>query len=115
MKLFADFIAIVHGLWVVTVIIGPLISWKFRPFRWVHLVMMATTFLIMISGQLCPLTIWEQDLRAGVDAAGQFSGGFINNYVTKAVHVEISPWAIFFALTGWMFFWYGVYTTKWEK
>ena len=114
-RFLADAVALTHGVWVLLNIAGPLVSWRWPTFRFVHISMMAVTILIMISGQYCPLTTLEQDLRAVFEPRGSYDGGFIANYVSKTIHVEMAPWTIFIALLIWFFLWYGLYFTVWPK
>jgi len=114
-KILADVIALIHGLWVLTVIGGPLLSWRWPRFRVGHSLMMLITILIMIFGRICPLTVWEQQLRAAHDPTGSYSGGFIVHYVTNVIHVDISPWAIFIPLVLWFLGWSTVYFLFWSK
>jgi len=113
--MFANLIALVHGIWVLTVVSGPLISWRWPRFRWVHLGMMVITILIIISGNLCPLTTLENQLRAAAHPASTYSGSFIATYLDKIFGLPIHPAWIFYSLVGWFIIWGPLYFIVWPR
>lgn len=101
----ADAILALHVGTVAFVVLGTLAilaggprGWRWvrhRPFRIVHLALMAFIALQAWFGRLCPLTVWEQALRtrAGQDAYG---GSFVQHWLSQLIFFE-APWWIFVA------------------
>ena len=101
----ADAILLLHA-GVVAFVVGslPLIllggwrDWGWvrnRAFRLTHLALIAFIVAQTWLGQLCPLTIWEQDLRR---IAGQAThdAGFIEHWLGRLLFFE-APWWVFVA------------------
>ena len=86
----ADFIALIHGLWAVTVVIGPLFIFKWPRFKIVHLTMMIITLILIFLGRYCPLTFLEKWLREQQGPGMSYEGGFIIHYFEK-IGVDIPP------------------------
>ncbi|MBD3402958.1 DUF2784 family protein [candidate division GN15 bacterium] len=76
-SILADLLLVIHVLWVVWMVSGVVIAllgfvrpklWGLTIFRITHLVGMALTASTPIwSDGICPLTIWEYQLREGAD------------------------------------------------
>ncbi len=104
----ADIILAVHGLVVIFVIVGQLmiLLGMWRGWRWVrngwfrmaHLVTIIIVVLQAWLGRLCPLTIWEQELRR---AAGQafYDQSFIEFWVGRYLYLDLPWWMFVFAYT----------------
>lgn len=100
-RLLADLTVIVHAAYVlfvvfglVAVLIGYLRQWQWIRslwFRGIHLLMIAVVVLEAQFGITCPLTTWEQRLRA---LAGQesYRGDFIANLVHDILFFDAEPW-----------------------
>lgn len=84
-RLAADLVLIVHGLFIVWVMVGGLaVLWR----GWLaalHLPAVAWAVWISWSGNYCPLTPLEQSLRRAAGQAG-YEGGFIEHYLTAAIY-----------------------------
>ncbi|NLE37775.1 MAG: DUF2784 domain-containing protein [Pirellulaceae bacterium] len=99
-RLLADLIVVVHAGYVGFVVLGvPAIlfgAWRGHGwvrnfwFRGVHLLMIGVVALEAIFGILCPLTEWEDQLRA---AGGQKveEGSFIGRWAHELIFVDLSP------------------------
>lgn len=84
---------VVGGL--ATVLIGGACGWSWvrnRRFRVIHLCLVGFIVLQTWLGQLCPLTVWEQDLRAIAGEAGH-DLGFIEYWLARLLYVEAPWWA----------------------
>jgi Protein of Unknown function (DUF2784) len=83
----ADALVLLHAAFIVFALFGGLLAWRRRGWMWLHLPAAAWAATVVIMGWICPLTPWEQRLRA---AAGQqgYSGGFIEHYVLAAIYPE---------------------------
>jgi hypothetical protein len=84
------------------ILIGGALGW-----RWVRNVSLRTTHLALMIfiaaqawlGQLCPLTVWEQDLRrlAGETA---YRESFIEHWLSRLLYWEAPWWVFVTAYTG---------------
>ncbi len=101
--LMADIVLVVHGLIVVFVIGGQALilagwarQWRWIRNLWFRLAHLATIAIVVIQawlGRLCPLTIWEQELRR---AAGQafYQQSFIEHWLAEVLYLDF-PWWVF--------------------
>jgi hypothetical protein len=97
----ADALLVLHVLFVVFVVLGlvAIFVGKFLSWRWVrnhwfrltHLVAIGIVVLQSWFGLICPLTIWEMDLRA---RAGQavYEGSFIAHWLSDLLYYHAPPW-----------------------
>jgi hypothetical protein len=81
----ADLVVIAHGLFILFVVAGGLLAWRWPRVAWLHLPAAAWGVLIEWSGWICPLTPLENTLR---QAAGQggYSGGFVERYLLPLIY-----------------------------
>lgn len=103
--LLADALLVLHVGVVAFVVFGTLLivlgawrRWRWvRGFKWrlTHLLLMACIALQAWLGALCPLTVWEQDLRRH---AGQavYDESFIEYWLARLIFFE-APWWVFVA------------------
>ncbi|MBN8531232.1 MAG: DUF2784 domain-containing protein [Alphaproteobacteria bacterium] len=99
----ADAILVAHTLYILGVVLpvfliplGALRGWAWvrNPwFRYTHLAMIGFVVAQSLLGQMCPLTIWENDLRLAAGGEG-YGESFIAYYLHKVV---------FYRLPGWVF------------
>jgi hypothetical protein len=99
--LLADLILIVHFAFVLFVVlgfalilVGLLADWQWvrnRVFRISHMAAIGIVVLQAWLGQLCPLTIWENQLRR---LAGQipYSESFVQHWLHKVLFYQAEPW-----------------------
>lgn len=66
-----------------------------RRLRSTHLALMVFIAVQTWLGQLCPLTVWEQALRAQAGAA-HYQVGFIEHWLGRLLYVQ-APWWMFVA------------------
>ncbi|MDH5572991.1 MAG: DUF2784 domain-containing protein [Gammaproteobacteria bacterium] len=83
--LLADLVVIIHLVFILYVLFGGLLVYKWKKLIWLHVCTLAWGFYIEITGSICPLTPLEIWLRvqAGVDP---YSGGFISNYLVPLIY-----------------------------
>ena len=109
----ADFVLVLHGLFVafvalgfVVIWIGYFAGWRFvfdLRFRLAHLLAMAFVLGESLFGMTCPLTTWETELRARAGERG-YEGSFIQHWVGRLLFYECGDrlftvlYAAFFAL-----------------
>jgi hypothetical protein len=100
-SLLADTILVIHFAFVVFVVAGfvlilagLLAHWTWihnRVFRIAHLVAIGVVVLQAWFGQLCPLTIWENELRRRAGQSG-YSESFVEHWLHKILFYEAEPW-----------------------
>lgn len=83
----ADAVLVVHGLFIVWVVLGAIAVWRWPKLAVVHLPALAWGVWIEISGGICPLTPLENSLRRTAGQTG-YSGGFIDHYVGGAIYPD---------------------------
>lgn len=100
--LLADLVLIVHGLFVLFIvggfalILAGALRWRWvrnRVFRLTHFAAIVFVAAEALLGITCPLTRWEDLLRAG----GPGEGSFIGRWVARLLYYDLPEW--FFALT----------------
>jgi hypothetical protein len=97
----ADLIVVAHAAYVgfvvlglVAILVGIAFRWKWvrNPwFRSIHIGMIGIVVAEALAGIPCPLTVWEQRLRA---AAGQvaYPGDFIGYWTHRLLFYRAEPW-----------------------
>ena len=93
----ADFILVVHALFVIFVVGGLPAIWlgaalgktwaRNYAFRAAHLAAIAFVAAESLAGQACPLTIWEDSLRGVKDERG-----FISRWIHSWLFWSAPPW-----------------------
>ncbi len=107
--LLADAILLLHVLVVLAVVGGQLMimvgavrGWRWVrrfPLRLAHLGCMLFIAVQSWMGALCPLTVWEQALRAQAGTA-TYSAGFIEYWLGRLLYIEAPGWAFVLAYTA---------------
>lgn len=85
--LLANGVLVVHGLFILFVLIGGFGVWRWPRLAWLHLPAVAWAAWVACAGWICPLTPLENNLRRAAGAAG-YSGGFIEHYLLPAIYPE---------------------------
>jgi hypothetical protein len=81
----ADLVVGLHFAFILFVMLGGFLAWRWRRAAWVHLPVAAWGALIEFAGWICPLTPLENSLRRAAGDAG-YAGGFIEHYVIPVVY-----------------------------
>ncbi len=100
-SLLADTILVIHFAFVVFVVsgfmlilVGLLARWSWvhnRKFRITHLVAIGIVVLQAWFGQLCPLTVWENELRHRAGQSG-YTETFVGHWLHEVLFYEAAPW-----------------------
>jgi hypothetical protein len=84
-RLLADVLVGIHLLFVIFVVAGGFLTWRWPRVAWVHVPVALWGALIEFAGWICPLTPLENQLRRAAGEAG-YTGGFIEHYVIPVVY-----------------------------
>lgn len=105
----ADALLVIHILVVIFIVFGlllifagKLLRWQWvrnRWFRLLHLLAIGVVVLQSWFGLICPLTVWEMDLRA---KAGElvYEGSFITHMLSELLYYHAPPWVFVVCYTG---------------
>ena len=107
-SLAADALLITHVVFVIFVVLGLIVilAGRFRCWHWVrnpwfriiHLLAVVIVVLQSWFAVICPLTIWEMQLRS---KAGEFAyqGSFITHWLNQLLYYQAPSWLFVFAYT----------------
>ena len=97
----ADIILVIHTAFVTFVVLGLLLTviglllrWRWVRnfwFRTAHLLAIGLVVLQAWAGVICPLTIWENQLREQAGQAG-YSGSFVAHWLHRILYYQAEPW-----------------------
>ena len=100
-SLLADTILVIHFAFVVFVVfgfmlilLGLLARWSWvnnRKFRIAHLAAIGLVVLQAWFGQLCPLTVWENELRRRAGQSG-YTETFVEHWLHEVLFYQAEPW-----------------------
>ena len=89
-------------LGVVAIYLGPVLAWEWvRNIRFRVLHLAAITFVVVQSwaGAICPLTIWEMQLRE-LGGEETYEGSFIQHWLQVLLYFEAPGWVFAVVYTG---------------
>lgn len=86
-RLAADAILLLHAAFILFVVFGGLLAWRWPRMAWIHLPAAAWGAFVELSGAGCPLTALENEFLAKAGFAG-YGGGFIEHYLLSAIYPE---------------------------
>ena len=84
-RLLANTAVAAHALFIVFVVLGGFLAWRWRWVAALHLPCAAWGVLIEFRHWVCPLTPLENHLRAKAGAQG-YEGGFIEHYLLPVIY-----------------------------
>jgi len=84
-RLLANAVVLVHALFIVFVVIGGFLAWRRRWVAAIHIPCAVWGILIEYRSWICPLTPWENSLRARAGQAG-YGGGFVEHYLLPVIY-----------------------------
>lgn len=84
-SLAADLLVLLHLAFIVFVVLGGLLVWRWWRVVFLHLPASVWGVLLEFNGWQCPLTPLEQQLRVAAGEAG-YSGGFIAHYLLPVIY-----------------------------
>ena len=83
----ANLLVIVHFLFVLFVILGGFLLFRWPRIAFVHLPAAAWGVMIELNHWICPLTPLEQSMRRAAGEEG-YTGGFIDHYIIPLIYPE---------------------------
>jgi uncharacterized membrane protein YqgA involved in biofilm formation len=86
-RLTADLIVILHAAFVLFVVFGGLLAWRWRRVVVLHLLAVLWGAVVEFAGLICPLTPLENHFRELGNQAS-YHDDFINHYVTAFLYPE---------------------------
>ena len=89
-RIFADFVVLVHFLWIVFLFFGAVWGVRSKVIRIIDVSGLSFAVLIQVLGWYCPLTHLEVWLRSKDNPALPYTGSFIIHYLEKIVYLELS-------------------------
>lgn len=90
-RVLADLLVLLHLGFVVFVVVGGFLVWRWPRLAWVHLPAAAWGVWIDLSAGICPLTPLENRLRAAGGEAG-YATSFVEHYVMPLLYpVGLTP------------------------
>lgn len=83
----ADAVLLAHGIFILFVLLGGAMVWRWPRLAWLHLPAVAWAAWVAWAGWVCPLTPMENALRRAAGQAG-YSGGFVEHYLLGLIYPE---------------------------
>jgi hypothetical protein len=84
-RIVADLLVVGHLTFVVFVIAGGFLTWRWPRVAWAHIPCAVWGAAVEFTGWICPLTPWEVTLRRQAGQAG-YEGGFIEHYIIPLIY-----------------------------
>ena len=84
-RIAADLVLAVHLGFIVFVILGGLLLLRFPKIMYLHIPAAVWGTFIEISGRICPLTTWENDLRQSAGESG-YAESFVEHYLVPIIY-----------------------------
>jgi hypothetical protein len=81
----ADFVVLLHLAFIIYVVLGGLLVWRWLWTAWVHIPVALYGVAIEWIGWVCPLTPLEKECRRLAGQAG-YDGGFIDHYLLPIMY-----------------------------
>jgi hypothetical protein len=101
-RVFADLILVLHTAFIAFVLVGLILTWVgiFRRWRWVrgfafratHLAAIVFVVVQAYFGIVCPLTIWENQLRLRAGQPAYGDRGFIHHWLHDLIFFDAPSW-----------------------
>ena len=84
-RLAADLVVGAHFLFILFVVAGGFLAWRWRWLAWLHLPAAVWGAVIELMDWICPLTPLENEFRRRAGAVG-YHGGFIEHYLLPIIY-----------------------------
>ena len=84
-RLAADFVLITHFAFILLVVAGGLLVFRYAWFVWIHIPAACWGAFVELSGRLCPLTTLENFLRVRAGQEG-YANSFVEQYILPVIY-----------------------------
>lgn len=84
-RIAADLVVVIHLLFILFVVLGGFLAWRWRWLPWIHIPAAVWGMMIELANWTCPLTPLEDSLRRQAGHAG-VEGGFIEHYLLPVIY-----------------------------
>ena len=81
----ADFVLLTHFAFIVLVVAGGLVVFRYAWFVWIHLPAASWGAFVELSGRICPLTTLENYLRVNAGQEG-YVDSFVEHYILPVIY-----------------------------
>ena len=100
-RLLTDFVIIIHFVWIIFILFGFVLAWRYRKISYVHAAGLIFTFILNVAGWYCPLTHLEYYLK-GYDHARSLNGGsFIANTLERLIYLRVNEFYLRIGAMAW--------------
>src|SRR5579872_4648299 len=83
LSLLADAVLALHLIFVLFVVLGGFLTWRWPRIAWAHIPALAWGVWVELSAQICPLTPLENHLRILAGEAGYSGGSLQHSFVRR--------------------------------
>lgn len=87
LRLAADAVVLLHLAFILFVMLGGLLVWRWPRLCWLHLPAVAWGIVVEAFQLICPLTPWENQLRHAAGDAG-YPGSFVEHYILPVIYPQ---------------------------
>ena len=84
-RIAADFVLVTHFAFIVLVVAGGLVVYRYARFAWIHIPAASWGAFVELTGRICPLTTLENVLRIRAGQEGYFDS-FIDHYIVPVIY-----------------------------
>lgn len=119
-RIIADILIVLHGLFILYVLFGAFLNFRWQKLVWLHLPVMIWGILVEYMHWICPLTPLENYFRRKA-GTGVYEGDFIDHYIIPLIYPEnltpqfqvvLGSLVIVLNLVIYGFFWYRIRRKK---
>lgn len=84
-RIAADLVLATHLVFIVFVVLGGLLALRYRWVLMIHIPAAVWGAFVEISGRICPLTTWENQLRQSAGDSG-YADSFVEHYLLPVIY-----------------------------
>jgi predicted tellurium resistance membrane protein TerC len=84
-RIAADLVLVAHFTFIVLVVAGGLVAYRYAWFAWIHIPAASWGAFIELTGRICPLTTLENFLRIRAGQEG-YANSFVEHYILPVIY-----------------------------
>lgn len=84
-RIAADFVLMTHFAFIVLVVAGGLVVYRYAWFAWIHIPAASWGAFVELTGRICPLTTLENFLRIRAGQEG-YVDSFVEHYIVPVIY-----------------------------